>query len=599
VNLHWIDIAIICLYVVGVIVAGVILSRKASENIGSYFLGGNKIPWFLLAVSNGSSMFDVTGTMFGVYVLFTYGFKSLWFLFLWPAFNQIFMMVYLSKWIRRSNVLTGSEWIKTRFGKGTGAELCSISIVVFAISSAICLIALAFVGVGKFASVFLPWDIPPQVYAFVFVGATTIYVIFGGMYSVVLTDIVQYVMMTIVSVTIGIIAINKVDPQIVSSVVPAGWKNVFFGAKLNLDWSASLPALNEKIASDGFIIFAYVILMSLWQGVFKSMAGPGPNYDMQRILATRSPKDSALMSGSSSLVVMLPRYFLMAAIAALAFGYFIPELQEMGTDVDFEQIMPMVIGRFLPIGLVGVMLAGLLAAFMSTFDSTVNSAAAYLVNDIYKKYIHKNAPQARYVIIGYASSIIIVGLGIFFGIYSNSILEIMLWLVAGLYAGFAPPNVIRWHWWRFNGYGYFGGMISGIAMAAAYPKLFPEMSAIDAFPFIFFGSSAISIIVSLLTKPTDEWVLKEFYRTVRPWGFWGPIKDKVEAENPDFKTGNRADLDLVSCAVGIVWQVSIAAMPVYAAFRMWKGFFVAVGVFLFCSTILKFTWYDRLGKIVD
>lgn len=594
--LHWLDITIICVYIVGVIVAGVLLSRRASENMGSYFLGGNRIPWYVLGISNGSSMFDVTGTMFGVYVLFTYGLKSMWFLFLWPAFNQIFMMIYISVWVRRSNVLTGSEWIKTRFGKGTGAELCSISIVVFAISSAICMIALAFVGIGKFAAIFLPWDIDPRIYSLIFISLTTIYVIFGGMYSVVLTDVIQYVMMTIVSVCIGFIALNKVSPETVASIVPSGWRSIFFGANLNLDWSSQLPVLNEKIASEGFVCFAYVILMALWQGVFKSMAGPGPNYDMQRVLATRSPRDSALMSGSSSIFVMFPRYFLMGGIAVLALGYFIPELKAMGSDVDFDQIMPMVVGKFLPVGLVGIILAGLLAAFMSTFDSTVNSAAAYLVNDIYKKYISPRAAQSRYVVIGYICSVLIVILGILFGFYSNSILQIMLWLIAGLFAGFAPPNVIRWHWWRFNGYGYFAGMITGIVMAMVYPRMYPDLEAINAFPFIFFGSALVSIIASLLTKPTDEKVLKEFYKSVRPWGFWKPIREKVLAEDPEFTTGNNLLLTAISLAVGIIWQVSIAAIPVYAVLKMWKWFAVAVTVFVLCSAVLKFTWYDRLEK---
>lgn len=598
-SLHWMDIAIIFTYIIGVIIAGVLLSRKASENMESYFLGANTIPWYVLGISNGSSMFDVTGTMFGVYVLFTYGLKSTWFLFLWPAFNQIFMMVYLSKWIRRSKVMTGGEWIKTRFGIGTGAELCSISIVVFAISSAICLIALSFVGIGKFASIFFPWDLPPQIYALVFIGATTVYVIFGGMYSVVLTDVFQYIMMTIVSICIGVIAINKVSPDMIASVAPDGWSDIFFGVNLNLDWSSKLPALSDKIASEGFICFAYIVLMALWQGVFKSMAGPGPNYDMQRILSTRSPRDAALMSGSSSIFVMFPRYFLMAGIAALAFGYFIPELSQMGTDVDFEQVMPMVIGRFLPIGLTGVMLAGLLAAFMSTFDSTVNSAAAYLVNDIYKKYINKNASQSRYVLIGYAASIIIVIAGIIFGYYSDSILQIMLWLISGLYAGFAPPNVIRWHWWRFNGYGYFAGMISGIIMAVVYPKMFPELTAINAFPFIFFGSGLIAIIASLMTKPTEQAVLIEFYRSVRPWGFWGPIRKKVIEQDPDFNAKNSFGCTVIALAVGITWQISIAAIPTYAAFSMWSGMLISMCVFFVCSIVLKFTWYDRLEKDED
>jgi hypothetical protein len=172
----------------------------------------------------------------------------------------------------------------------------------------------------------------------------------------------------------------------------------------------------------------------------------------------------------------------------------------------------------------------------------------------------------------------------------------MLWLIAGLFAGFAPPNVIRWHWWRFNGYGYFSGMLSGILMAIIYPRLFPDLSAIDAFPFIFFGSTLIAIITSLLTKPTDEKVLIDFYRSVKPWGFWGPIKEKVIAQDQNFEKPDSILLTITSLAVGIVWQVSIASIPVYAVLQMWRAFAIAITVFVVCSLILKVTWYDRLEK---
>jgi solute:Na+ symporter, SSS family len=593
-NLHIIDILIITGYLVLVVLGGLWLSRKARQDMDSYFLGGKTIPWYLLSISNGSSMFDVAGTMFGVYVFFTYGVKSLWFLWLWPAFNQIFMMVYLSKWVRRSNVLTGGEWIETRFGTGTGAELCRLSIVLFAIVSTVCMIAMAFVGIGKFAAVFFSWDVSPHVYAFIFVGVTTVYVIFGGMYSVVVTDILQYAMMTLVSICIAVVAMNKVSPELISSIVPEGWLDISFGRRLELDWSERLPALNDKIAQEGFVLFAYVVLMSLWQGVFKSMAGPGPNYDMQRVLATRSPRESSLMSGAASLVVMLPRYLLMSALAVLALGFFMPELKVMGGDVDFEQVMPEVIGNFLPVGISGLMVAGLLAAFMSTFDSTVNAGAAYIVNDIYKRYINPGASQAAYIRLSYIASILVVVMGIIFGLTSKTIVEIMMWLVAGLFGGFAAPNVIRWHWWRFNGYGYFAGMITGMVMALVYPRIFPSLSPIQAFPYLFGGSAVVSVIVSLLTKPNDDKILISFYTSVRPWGFWKPVREKVLSLDPDFKTGNCLTADAVSIAAGIIWQVTLAAMPVFLVLREWKGFWVSVFVCGVTSAVLKFAWYDKL-----
>ena len=122
-SLHTIDIAIIGAYLILVVLAGVYIRKRASQGIESYFLGGRRIPWYYLGMSNASSMFDITGTMWLVTILFIYGLKGAWLPWLWPTFNQIFLMIYLARWIRRSNVITGAEWIGTRFGKGRGAEL--------------------------------------------------------------------------------------------------------------------------------------------------------------------------------------------------------------------------------------------------------------------------------------------------------------------------------------------------------------------------------------------------------------------------------------------------------------------------------------------
>ncbi|MCK4886648.1 MAG: sodium:solute symporter, partial [Planctomycetes bacterium] len=136
-NIHGFDIAIVVVYLVLVVTAGVIVSRKASQNLNSYFLAGKSIPWYVLGISNASSMFDITGTMWLVTLLFVYGLKSVWIPWLWPMFNQIFLMIYLAVWLRRSNVLTGAEWIRTRFGDDRGGELSHISVVLFALISVI------------------------------------------------------------------------------------------------------------------------------------------------------------------------------------------------------------------------------------------------------------------------------------------------------------------------------------------------------------------------------------------------------------------------------------------------------------------------------
>lgn len=153
-KLHIVDILIICAYLMVIVAIGLFLKKKAAKNMDSYFLGGKSLPFYMLGLSNASGMFDITGTMLMVYWAFAYGFKSLWIPWLWPVFNQIFLMVYLSVWLRRSNVLTGAEWIKTRFGQGRGATLSHTIVIVFALLSVLGFLSYGFIGIGKFMEIF-------------------------------------------------------------------------------------------------------------------------------------------------------------------------------------------------------------------------------------------------------------------------------------------------------------------------------------------------------------------------------------------------------------------------------------------------------------
>jgi SSS family solute:Na+ symporter len=155
---YW-DIGIVIIYVIGVLALGFILSRKSSKNLESYFLGGNQLPWYYLGLSNASGMFDISGTMWTVGILFVYGLKSAWLPWLWPVWNQVFVFVFLAAWMRRSNAMTGAEWITFRFGDGKGAKLSHIIIVIFAVISVLGFIAYFFEGIGKYCTSILPWDL--------------------------------------------------------------------------------------------------------------------------------------------------------------------------------------------------------------------------------------------------------------------------------------------------------------------------------------------------------------------------------------------------------------------------------------------------------
>src|SRR5690554_4529581 len=153
------DIAIIFLYIILVIGIGFYIAKKATKDLQAYFLGGNKVKWYYLGLSNASGMFDISGTMWTVSILFVYGLKSAWLPWLWPVWNQVFVFVFLAIWMRRSNVMTGAEWITFRFGDGRGAKLSHIIIVIFAVISVIGFIGYFFAGIGKFSTAILPWDL--------------------------------------------------------------------------------------------------------------------------------------------------------------------------------------------------------------------------------------------------------------------------------------------------------------------------------------------------------------------------------------------------------------------------------------------------------
>jgi Na+/proline symporter len=599
-NLHLVDIVIIAGYILATIAIGFWISKRASRSIQDYFLGGNKIPWYVLGVSDASGMFDISGTMWMVYLLFVYGLKSIWIPWLWPVFNQIVLMIFLSTWLRRSGVMTGAEWIRFRFGDGRGATLSHLIVVVFAIMNVVGFLAYGFIGIGKFAATFLPWHLAAdpalneKLWGLAIIAVTTIYVVKGGMFSVVFTEVLQFSIMTIASISVGILVMREVAPGTLDAFVPNGWHSPWFGKMLDLDWSRLMPAVNNRIAKDGWSLFSAFWAMMLFKGLLQAGAGPAPNYDMQRILSTRSPRDAAKMNGFVNVVLLIPRYMLVTGLTVLGLVFFSKELNAMGKGVDFELVLPFALRSFIPTGLLGLLIAALLAAFMSNFAATVNAAPAYIVNDIYKRYVNPAASERRLVRMSYATSLAVVIVGTSFGFFVGSLNEMVQWIVSALYGGYTASNLLKWYWWRFNSYGYFWGMAGGIVASMIVPAIFRDVAPIFAFPVVLAISLVGCIAGTLMTPPDDEYVLKNFYLRVRPWGFWKPIHQALLAEQPGLVANTAFRRDIFNVVVGIVWQTALTATGIFIVLRDTNRLVISVGLVVICSAVLKLNWYDKL-----
>lgn len=613
-NLSTLDIIIILLYLLVIIGLGFWISKKASKNIQSYFLGDNNIKWYWLGFSNSSGMFDVSGTAFYVALLFIYGFKAAWLPWLWPIWNQIFVMVFLAIWIRRSNAMTGADWIIKRFGDDRGGRLAHMIVVIFAIVSVIGFIGYVFVGIGKFASNILPWDLSnalltsPQTYALIIVMLTTLYTVKGGMYSVVATEVLQYGILVVSCILVVVFAVKGVDYDSLHQRLPQGWASFWPEWKLNVNWD-NFSQATQKVEEDGFVWFGALVLMMIGKGIFASLAGPVPGFDMQRILSAKKPWEAAKLSGFTNLVLYIPLFMMVSALTLIAFNNFMPTLQGQAKP-DFEVILSQVVSNYLPAGIRGIVLAGLLASFMSAFSAFVNAAPAYLVNDFYKKYFRPNETPRHYVKCSYLTSIAIIAIGCFFGLFAHSLSSLTIWISSALYGGYAAANVLKWIWWRFNGYGYFAGMVAGLLSATFVPNLMDWLSTnyfteykdlfgsgigtLISFFIILVLSISASIIGCLLTPIPDKKVLETFYANTRPWGFWKPVLKWVQQVNPAFEPNRQFKWDMLNVLVGICWQMSMVIMPIFFVFGYFTYGFTAVGVWLTCMVILKFTWYDRL-----
>jgi len=589
-----VDYCVIAGYMILVTALGVYLRKLASKNLDSYFLGGKKIPWWALAASGAVSNFDITGTMWMVTVLYLLGMKSWWHHWMWGVMLPAFGLAYVAKWVRRSNVLTGAEWMLTRFGDGLGGKAARMAYALVAVITCVSFIGYAFQGIGKFAVIYVEtgWlvEIFPQAetllvtykaqtIAVAVLAITTLYVVLGGLFGVIITDIIQTIVLSIACLMIAWVAFTQVSPETISNSVPAGWES------LRPVWR--IPEFGGT-KNAGYEMFGFLTIAWCIKGFLLNAGGPGQLYDFQRYLAARSPRDAAKVAASWPFFLVV-RWTMVAAITYLA-------MSGIGDVTDPEMVMPMVLQKYLPIGVKGLVIAGLLSAFMSTFSSTANSGASYVVRDIWQPLFKPNADERHLVRYSYAATVGVILAGIVVGFNAESIRSIWGWIMMALGGAVIVPNVLRWYWWRINGWGYAAGTLGGILLALMV-LFFPEMPMYVQFPIISIGSLIACIAASLATVPAGKETLRSFYRTVRPFGAWGPIR----------KTCGLTDSELSDPAESTWRTVCNTAVACLGVSGLYLGPMYLIGhwyyqasawgvVVLVASATLYLTWYRRLPK---
>ena len=591
-----VDLIIVIIYLLAIVIVGLLVQKKASKDINSYFLGNRKLPWWVLGASGMASNTDIAGTMINTAFIYALGTKG-FFIEIRGGVTLImaFLMVFMGKWNRRSQVMTQAEWMHFRFGTGKEGDFARIISAIAAIVMTVAMVTYFVIGAGKFVGAFL--GIEPIYASLLMVVLAMIYTVASGLYGVVWTDVFQgvFIFGVILYITgMAMSTVNLPHEFFVSVPMVAG---SFTAIKTTLaEWSRIIPP-NEMNMPEGstfaiYNLFGIAIMFYLFKVTLEGASGAG-GYMLQRYFAAKSDREAGMLSLFWTCLLAF-RWPLIASFAMLGIYHGI----ETGSVIaDPELVLPTVIKNYIPDGVKGFLIAGLMAAAMSTFDSTVNAGAAYWVKDLYQAYLRPRASEKDLMFQARLASVGIVLLALLFSLTISNINEIWGWITMGIGAGMFIPQVIRWYWWRFNGYGFAIGTAVGMTAAVltkAFAGPIPEYTSF----LIASGSSLAGCILgTLLTPATENNVLENFYRVTRPFGFWSHIRGSLpKAVQSKVNQENRRDI--IATFFAVPWQVVLFLTGMMIVMKQWTNVLNLGFLLILLSAGLYWFWFRHLSKEV-
>jgi Na+/proline symporter len=658
--MHWIDVSIVIFYLIAIAIVGLCVSGRASKGTGDYFLGGRNIPWYILGISGMATFVDMGGTARQCAGYLLFGAKGFWLCFDGAiALLLSFQMIYAAKWMRRSEVMTNAEWMIFRFGPGAQGQIARLVSACSALVVCVALMSFFFIGTSQVLPVFIPeqtlqigrfvaehvmpasWQAAnsrageiesvesisnpissgsvgitaPPIFSeqvMISLGSRCIsaglmslialYTVCSGFYGVVVTDVVQAGLIFVLILIVAYKAFILGTPEYFDDYAPQAWLSLW---PQNGIWTPEVPAAFSELGSYGEIAISFGALLVFWiaNNILQGMATPFDAWTAQRYYAAKDEREASLCA-SLWIVLWSFRFLLLAGVGVIA-------LSHQESIVDPEHALSVVILEAMPIGVVGLLFAALLAAQMSTVDTTANSSAAYFVNDIYMPFMRPKADKKECMKISYLITLLLMVAGTVIGMWLPNVDTIWGWIMMGLFVGTLPPNIAKWFWWRTNGYCFAAGSIAGIVAALcvklhtlfsasvveASPILFwlSELPRYWGFSIVFACSAAFTLAVALLTTPCDSQVIRSFYEKTRPFGFWGPVRDECQASIVEQARSENRD-DLLALPIACVWQTSLFLLMSSIVLKRWGEVTALLVVTLITSYGVYKLWYLRLKR---
>ena len=531
-NIDWL---IISAFFILSLAIGIIVSKKSGKDVTEFFLSGRKMPWWLLGISMVATTFSADTPNLVTDIVRTNGVAGNW---IWWAFlltGMLTVFVYAKLW-RRSEVLTDLEFYELRYsGKGAAFLRGFRAFYLGAIFNVLIMASVCLAGI-KIGGALL--GLSPVETLLITCTITVVYSSIGGLRGIIITDFFQFILAMVATFWAAYEIVNL--PQV------AGLTNL-------LNHPDVIPKLNliPDIADTDLFIAVFIIPLAVqWWAVWYPGAEPGGGgYVAQRMLSAKDEKNAiwATLLFNFMHYAIRPWPWILIALASIVV---FPDLDSLrvafpNTIVGNDLAYPAMIS-FLPPGLLGLLVASLIAAFMSTISTHLNWGSSYLVHDFYRRFFVKGKSETHYVTMGRVFTVLLMVFSAFFALFLNNSLQ-AFGIILQIGAGTGLIFILRWFWYRVNVYSELTAMIVSFLVAIMFEFIIPNNFSVEEKLIIGVTITTISwLIVTIITPPSSIETLQNFYKKIQPGGpGWKKVIEESEAKGINI-TGKKEKWDVPS-----------------------------------------------------
>lgn len=586
-DLTTLDIGIIIFFFALTLGIGLYVSRSSGKNTSEYFLSGRNMPWWLLGMSMVATTFSTDTPNLVTDIVRQNGVSGNWVWWIFLLTGMLTVFVYARLW-RKSGVTTDIEFYELRYGGGParflrGFRAIFLGLIFNVLSmSAVCLAAI------KIGEVILGLSPLQTIGAAAIV--TVVFSSMGGFKGVVYTDFVLFFVAMVGSIGAAVVAVNL--PEV------GGLEAMFAHESIQSSMNI-LPDINNREVVITLIIIPLAV--QWWAAWYPGAEPGGGGYIAQRMLASKSESHAVGATFFFNILhyALRPWPWILVALASLivfpdlaSIKAAFPNISDdkLGHDLAYPAML-----TFLPAGLLGLVLAALIAAFMSTISTHLNWGASYLVHDFYKRFINTEANEKEYVLAGRVTTFILMVLAATMALFMTNALQIFNYILM-FGAGTGLIFILRWFWWRINAWSEIAAMFSSgiISFVFAFTDAYPDSwDPSLQFPVIVLITTIVWITATFVTQPEAIETLKNFYSRTQPFAAgWKPVLQEAALKNEPLEEGSARTLPMgiLAMLTGTLLVYSLLFATGKFLYGSYGSAFILLAVSLVAAFVLVRLW---------